>query len=627
MSGIASATAWSLVHFLWQGTLVGLVTGGLLSLLERRRASTRYALAAGALLVMAALPVLTALQLAPLQVETLPAAPAAVQQNAGIQPASGNAGIVPAASPPQTFGGSLLPWVLGLWLAGVAALSIYHLGGWRFARRLSGRGRPAGDAVAALARELCRRLGIRRAVTFLESSSISVPMVVGWLRPVVLVPASAFTGLSPAQLEAILAHELAHVRRHDYLVNLLQTAVETLLFYHPAVWWVSAQIRRERENCCDDLAVAVCGDRLGYARALVDLEGLRSTPRLALAASGGSLADRVRRLVGAAPGRPSRRFFAAGLLALALLQAGAAVQLACAHDSAKDTSSAELKAPRDPATRHGRWKATSDGRAVRLEMTYRKAGWGSWTSIDDYPIRELPGFSAGSDVRYELRRDAGTFRFRGGFDGKRGRGTVAFTANPAYAKIMDLPVSSDRLMELAIQDVSFDFTREMKELGLADPAPAKQAGNGSPFAFLRDLVDSRRSDSLADRLVQLRVHRITPEYVRGMRESGYLRLEAWQLVELRIHGIEPEYVKGLAATGYRQLFPYRIVEFHTHGIIPEWLRGIVEAGYANATPDQIISLHVHAIDGDFIRKAQAQGYRGLRPEQLIDLRVQGKVRA
>ena len=127
------------------------------------------------------------------------------------------------------------------------------------------------------------------------------------MKPVVLLPASALAGLTPQQLEAILAHELAHIRRHDYLVNLLQTLVETLLFYHPAVWWLSRRIRIERENCCDDLAVSLCGDPCTYARALADLEALRGPARsLAMAANGGSLLQRVRRLLGAPTSRRTR---------------------------------------------------------------------------------------------------------------------------------------------------------------------------------------------------------------------------------------------------------------------------------------------------------------------------------
>ncbi len=204
----------------------------------------------------------------------------------------------------------------------MALLSVYHLGGWRQTRKLTRNGRPLGEDLEATVRALAGRLGIARAIRLLESSAVPVPAVIGWLRPAILVPASTLAGLTPRQLEAVLAHELAHIRRHDYLVNLLQTVVETLLFYHPAVWWVSSQVRRERESCCDDLAVEVCGDRLGYARALADLEGLRTpSPRLAMAADGGSLLDRIRRLVGA-PARPSRRSWVAGLLALSLLPMG-----------------------------------------------------------------------------------------------------------------------------------------------------------------------------------------------------------------------------------------------------------------------------------------------------------------
>ena len=152
-----------------------------------------------------------------------------------------------------------------------------------------------------------------------------MPTVIGWLKPVVLLPASALAGLAPNQMEAILAHELAHIRRHDYIVNLLQTVVETLLFYHPAVWWLSRRIRAERENCCDDLAVSLCGDPVAYAAALAELEGLRSTTgELVLAATGGSLLQRVRRLLGVpthagrAPG-----WLAAGLALLVVISMSA----------------------------------------------------------------------------------------------------------------------------------------------------------------------------------------------------------------------------------------------------------------------------------------------------------------
>ena len=147
-------------------------------------------------------------------------------------------------------------------------------------------------------------------------------MVIGWLRPVVLVPAGLLAGLTPHQLEAVLAHELAHIRRHDYLVNLLQNIVETFFFYHPAVWWISRQIRTEREHCCDDLAAAVCGSTLDYARALTALAELRHTSGVfGLAATGGSLVNRIARLAGV--GNPEPRL--GWPLPAFLLTAGTAV--------------------------------------------------------------------------------------------------------------------------------------------------------------------------------------------------------------------------------------------------------------------------------------------------------------
>jgi HEAT repeat protein len=214
-----------------------------------------------------------------------------------------------ASAPPATsnpiflsalgdMGSRALPWIVPAWLFGVTLLSIRLMGGWFQSRRYGYLGtRTVPDAYIDMLDRLRSRLRIARAVRILESTLVHVPAVIGWLRPVVLVPASAFTGLTPQQIEVLIAHELAHVRRHDYLINLLQAVVETLLFYHPAVWWISRRVRDAREQSCDDIAVATCGDARLYARALLDMEELRGVPRFAMAANGGSLATRIRRLL------------------------------------------------------------------------------------------------------------------------------------------------------------------------------------------------------------------------------------------------------------------------------------------------------------------------------------------
>ncbi|WP_165230107.1 M56 family metallopeptidase [Aquisphaera insulae] len=222
-----------------------------------------------------------------------------------------------------------LPPLVAAWGLGVLLLSIRLLGGWLAIRGLVRRGvRPLdGDLEEPLTR-LCHRLGLRGPVRLLESARVQVPMVVGWLRPVVLLPATALTGLSSDQLALILGHELAHIRRRDFLVNLVQSLIETLFFYHPAIWWLSSRIRAERENCCDDAAVACCGDRLDYARALAALEELRQGIwSLAPSARGGTLLGRIRRILGIRPTEEAMSRTTAGTLALTSLLAATAFLL------------------------------------------------------------------------------------------------------------------------------------------------------------------------------------------------------------------------------------------------------------------------------------------------------------
>jgi beta-lactamase regulating signal transducer with metallopeptidase domain len=235
----------------------------------------------------------------------------------------GSAGVM-RPSPPvlanRTIGATLSAFV-AFWVAGVLLLTVRLAFGWWRVRRLH------ADALAAppshwlaMATQIARTLGLPRAIHVVDSLQVDTPTVIGWLRPVVLMPIAALANLTTAQVEAILAHELAHVRRHDFVVNLLQTVAETVLFYHPAVWWLSARIRTEREHCCDDIAVDICGDPVGYAEALTALaawgrlhaadDPLQPAP-LAVAATGGSLLHRVRRLLrfrtmGASVGRQSR---------------------------------------------------------------------------------------------------------------------------------------------------------------------------------------------------------------------------------------------------------------------------------------------------------------------------------
>ncbi len=195
----------------------------------------------------------------------------------------------------------LLPAIVVLWGIGVIVLTARLVLQWWSIQRVNSGRQPVEDpALVSTLRSIADRLGIRGPVGLFSCATASVPFVLGWLKPAILLPAGLVTGLSATELDAIIAHELAHIRRHDYLVNLLQTLVETIFFYHPGVWWISRLVRQEREFCCDDMAATACGDRALYGRALLALEQWRDAPaRLRVAANGGSLVERVRRLADA----------------------------------------------------------------------------------------------------------------------------------------------------------------------------------------------------------------------------------------------------------------------------------------------------------------------------------------
>jgi beta-lactamase regulating signal transducer with metallopeptidase domain len=231
------------------------------------------------------------------------------------------------------FLGQTAPLLAMAWLLGVVFFSARLTRSCWWVRSLRIRdNEPLEESWTETLNDLRGRLGVSRPVRLLKSALVEVPTVIGWFRPVILLPAATLSGLTPGQLEAILAHELAHVRRHDYVVNAFQCLVETLMFYHPVAWWISRCIREERENCCDDLVITVCGDHLAYARALTTMEGLRGElPELAFAASGGSLLNRIRRLLGVSSESGSasiRQLSGLALLGIGLLLVVLGVRLA-----------------------------------------------------------------------------------------------------------------------------------------------------------------------------------------------------------------------------------------------------------------------------------------------------------
>lgn len=689
---VIAPVTWAMVHFLWQGGIVAAALAAILALRRRSSAASRYRFSCCALLLLVALPVLTVTQYN----GSGSGRPAASQSFFGdlvAQPpvatgeslieektVAGSFAVNSTSFLPTLYG--LRPWIFVSWLAGVLVLSVIHVTGWRRIQRLKTFRTEAAPAEwQETAERLCVRLGIRRAVRILTSACVQVPTVIGWLSPVVLIPLGAFTGMHPDQLRSILIHELAHIQRRDYLVNLLQVVAETLLFFHPAVWWVSRQIRRERELCCDDVAVALTESRATYVRALVCLEELRYRhPDFALRADGGSLSRRVRRLAGGHKMQTHRQdkprltgVFLTSLLILCgsvlafaadrFAQPSAAQAEAAPFEIAKlDDDGTSYSSAKSDFTVEGRWEFERVANVPLLRLESR--GWNNrWNFTVRFEEDEFENFGVGSNKNFELRREAGTLYFTGDVDrsaGKlRGDGKFGFVPDPAFIdKMKDLDIKGlsdeqtfslaarnvgtsyveklhdlgykvigpEQLFKLAIHDVNLDFVRGMKDLGYKDLSLSemvKMRIHGVSTDYVREMRKLGYGDVSADGLVKWRIHGVDPEYVREMSEAGFDDLSSEELVTMRIHGVTPEFADEMAVLGYKTKDIDQLVKWKIHGVTPEFVREMKELGLSGLTRDSLVKMRIHGVTPEFVKRMSALGYEHTNVDRLVKWKIHG----
>lgn len=533
------AIGLALLHLLWQGALVAGLLAAALRILATRSAVSRYSVACLALAGLVALGVTTAIRSydGAQSLAAAPAQTAVTSFSALSQPAE-----IPAMLRAATLIRIYAPEIVMVWLAGVTLLTIRLGVSWFRARRLVTRsGKETSSEWQKVVQRLSTSLRLSRPVRLIESAAVEVPAVVGWLRPAILLPASSLTGLTPEQLEMILAHELAHISRHDFLVNIAQSIAETLLFYHPATWWISRQIRIERENCCDDRAVAICGNPLQYARALTVLEELRQAPSMAVAASGGSLFARIGRLLG----RSERGHMTSGwsavaaavtfvvLITVASLPALADRSVAPEEPAipAKPAEPAEPPEPPNPP------KIAEEAPAPKPAPLPRRAG-----AIPETPIAPV----AVATPRVAV--------------------AIAPKAWPSFAGV---------------------------ELNAWDADDQDQSSEDGTFDPSRKLT--------VDELISLRIHNVTPEYLDEMKRTGLPDLKLQDLLAMRIHGVTPKYIADLRAAGVEIKTAEEATSLMIFNVTPQFVRSLSEAGYTKLTARELIRLSSTGVNADFIR--------------------------
>jgi beta-lactamase regulating signal transducer with metallopeptidase domain len=581
-----------LMHSLWQGILIGLLAAIALSLLRSSNAKIRYAVSCGAMAVIIVVTAVTAVSVWPNghgRAEHPSGVTSDVTSATGSSDIGATIGIPPATNDSPSSNRwwqhpSINRYIFIIWVAGVMLFSAYHLLGWRRARGFVKRGTsPVPPEWQAWFEKLRDEFRVRRLVSLLSSSLVKVPCVVGWMKPVILVPVSMFTLLDPSEIEMILVHELAHVRRYDVFINIMQTAMETLFFFNPAVWWLSRQIRIEREDCCDDMAIVRTGDRFRYARALTNLEELRMfQTSFGSALSGTPLERRIQRIVGAA--RPQFHSSVLGLSGLLLSVSIAAVILGSVDGSrslavqASETIEVRPAFEPQPGDLHGEWEIESSDSEVKI-LVYGRRSQGMHFALDQGDLEHLIGQGKSS---FQIVRDAGT-TFLEGTLRERGRkvegsGKWYFRPDTAYMHFMGRyglrEDDRQKTFSLAIFDVSRKYLAEMEDLGY--------------------------HDLKVDQLISAGVFGISPELVEEFREAGYPDLSYQQLLSMRVQGVTADDAQEFEKSGLEHPTAEQLVSARINGLTPEFVEEFRKAGFRELSFNNFLTLRAFHIDaGDF----------------------------
>jgi beta-lactamase regulating signal transducer with metallopeptidase domain len=687
---LTRTAAMTILHFVWQGAALAAVAAVAMALF--RSASARYNIAVALLVCMVAAPAITFCVLHQEQV-----ARALRLRNISQTTVTGGVATITVAQElvdratalQQTVGpasADYLPLLVEAWLIGVLLLSLRPAAGFFALRRIR---RQHAKAVGARLSERCLalqdRLGITRVIRFCECVTLEAPAVIGWLCPVVYLPLSAITGLSAAQLDAVIAHELAHIKRFDAFVNLFQMAAETLLFYHPAVWWLSKRIRAERENCCDDVAVAVCGDPASYAQALANMAEWQAAPVMAMAVHSHPLAARVARILGASKlrGNFGNGSLAASVLCLtASLIAGHALlgaSRAAPAPQASATGPALLATPVLHASPRAQAQAglapAADAESGPSAIVITAPGLATPNTaapaarlaplallptlpvVADEASQSTPQNSSDDHVAPAPQTSSSYI------DGLKAAGLDHLSIDqlialktqhvtPEYVRELyaeGLHPSVDEIIAMKVQSVGPEYIKDMRDLGIAadvNTAIAMKVQNIS--AEYVKVMKNLGLKADAEAAIAMKVQGVTPQYVESLRDLQLqldvedivalkiqgvtaeqarelknlgLQLDGSDLIALKIQGVTPAYVRDIAALGLK-LDSEKLVAMKIQGVTPEYVKAMKAAGL-QLSVDDVIAAKIQGITPEFVERARSHGFQNLDLSRLLALQHSG----
>jgi len=661
------ALGWTLVHFLWQAAAIAALYRIADLLLPRSSATVRYAMALAALgaMLIASLATLAweeagnRTEAAQGSAQALsfsvagPPLPASVAQSATMPEA-------PRDNAWRFDMDSMLPWLDAMWLAGVLCLSLRAVGGCVFLERLRRAAlEEAPHALWVRLDVLRRELGIRMCIDLRLSERIGSPLTAGVLRPWILLPCSALTNLTPEQLEMVLLHELAHMRRGDYLWNLMQTGMETLFFFHPAVWWVSRRVREERELCCDDMALECCCDPAVYASALLRLEEERRAQlRFAMALDGGSrrgLRARIERILGSPEASTEQTRFrpvSIAVLAAALVifacpvpQVLASLHQAPMAQPGADAAASQTASP-DPAQPAPQAKPSA---AVPADAEAGTSGSSSAPSTSPDADSLAGARSSGpdsADAEADAQQSAAPAAGANAQNGEHSDYIDAMRAagykvdldkyiamkvqgiTPEYAAAMAKEfghnIPADQLIAMKVQAVTPEYMSQMRAAGYdadLDKYIAMKVQAITP-EYAAEMAKQFGQKIPVDQLIAMKVQDLTPDYMAKMRVAGY-DADLDKYIAMKVQAITPEYAAEMAKAGFGKPSVDQLIALKVQGVTPDYADKLRSSGIEVSSFNDLIADRIFAVTLEFVEQMKAAGFGTIPPKKLVALRVQG----
>jgi len=535
-----------------------------------------------------------------------------------------------------------------LWLTGVCLLTLRAFAGWWRLDRLRRQAQIAvPETVKRGFEKVARQLRLAHSVSLHISDEIFSPLAMGVWRAAVIIPVSAVASLPPDQLEAVLAHELAHIRRWDYIGNLLQTAIECLFFFHPAVWWMSRRTRDLREMCCDEVAARTCMDPGIYAEALLNLEERRADRlqlAVALHGNGGTLLNRIRRVMGDSTVDYSSisavRLTAAVLVIGGLLFAphiADGLKAEPAHARILSNTAPAIAAvpvaqpaasPEIVIRNHAAVRPTASAAPAPAAVAAPVAVVVAQVEKQAAPVEPQQAEKASGGDYIQRMRDAGY-----PLDLNKDLDTLvslrSLGVSPEYAKsIAQAGLGTPtlhQLISLKAQNVTPEYIASLKGTEAA-PSNLHELISEKALGVTPEYAKSVTSFGLGTPtnhdLVSLKALGVTPEYFAELKASGITPSNLHELSSLRALDVTPEYAKSMASAGYPNLSSHELMSLKAQGVTPEYLHW-VKTTFPNSDLHQVQQAAVFHINADFIANAKAHGFNSTDLEKLIRLRMTG----